>query len=91
MLLEQQLEAMLISTNKNVSSPQTIKQLKVNTNYAQAYGLDEDDSSDNALTDPTPKTLMELKKKQKVNNDYGIFFNVTNDSEISCESVQNPE
>ena len=54
MLLEQQLEAMLLSTNKNVSSPQTIKQLKVNTNYAQAYGLDEDDSSDNALTDPTP-------------------------------------
>jgi hypothetical protein len=63
---------MLISKNKTVVSPKTSKQLKVNTNYAQAYGLDEDDSSDNPLTDSKPKLSIETKKEQKVNNDYGI-------------------
>jgi hypothetical protein len=34
--------------------------------------LDEDDSSDNPLTDSKPKLSIETKKEQKVNNDYGI-------------------
>jgi hypothetical protein len=30
---------------------------------------------------------MEMKKEQKVNNDYGILINVTNESDLSSEKI----